>query len=242
MTLIPSGHTAVMAQRTEAPDSLDFFPTPPWATRALCEVVLGRPPGLDVRPDKTCWEPAAGEGHMAEVLRDYFRHVHASDVHDYGKGYSVGSFVGEGAGVAAWSAPSVDAGQPDWVITNPPFILGEEFAHRGLAVARVGVALLLRSVWMEGGNRYRNIFSRVPPTTIAVFSERVPMAKGRWDPAGSTATSYAWFVWRKAEAGAGTQFMWIPPGQRKALERPDDRQRFAVRTDGPTLFPEGAQP
>ena len=27
--------TAVMARRAEAPDSLDFFPTPPWATRAL---------------------------------------------------------------------------------------------------------------------------------------------------------------------------------------------------------------
>ena len=29
--------SAVMAQRKEPPDSLDFFPTPPWATRALCE-------------------------------------------------------------------------------------------------------------------------------------------------------------------------------------------------------------
>lgn len=32
--------TAVMQRRVEAPDSLDFFPTPPWATRALCEHVL----------------------------------------------------------------------------------------------------------------------------------------------------------------------------------------------------------
>lgn len=28
---------AVMAQRVEAHDSLDDFPTPPWATRALLE-------------------------------------------------------------------------------------------------------------------------------------------------------------------------------------------------------------
>ena len=32
---------AVMAQRIEAQDSLDDFPTPPWATRALIEHVLG---------------------------------------------------------------------------------------------------------------------------------------------------------------------------------------------------------
>ncbi len=31
--MIPAGHTAVMAQRREAPDSLDLFATPPWATR-----------------------------------------------------------------------------------------------------------------------------------------------------------------------------------------------------------------
>lgn len=28
---------AVMQQRREAKDSLEDFPTPPWATRALCE-------------------------------------------------------------------------------------------------------------------------------------------------------------------------------------------------------------
>jgi len=33
---------AVMAQRVEPHDSLDFFPTPPWATRALCEWIADR--------------------------------------------------------------------------------------------------------------------------------------------------------------------------------------------------------
>jgi hypothetical protein len=235
-TAIPRGHTAVMAQRAEAPDSLDYFPTPPWATRALVEIVLGY---AEVKA-LCAWEPAAGEGHMVEVLREYFGEVHASDVHDYGRGYTVGSFVGEGASVAFW--PTAGSSRPDWIITNPPFNLGEEFAERGLAASRQGVALLLRSAWMEGGKRYRNIFSRKPPTTIAVFSERVPMAKGKWDPDGSTATSYAWFVWRHAQVGIGTQFMWIPPGQRKALERPDDRRRFAAAPEPMALFTGGATP
>jgi hypothetical protein len=46
------------------------------------------------------WEPAAGEGHMAEVLMEYFQQVRASDVFDYGCGYEVGSFVGRGPDVA----------------------------------------------------------------------------------------------------------------------------------------------
>jgi hypothetical protein len=33
--LRPKGFTSVMARRLEPPDALDFFCTPPWATRAL---------------------------------------------------------------------------------------------------------------------------------------------------------------------------------------------------------------
>jgi hypothetical protein len=40
MALLTKGFTAVMAQRREPPDSLDYFPTPPWATRALFRHVL----------------------------------------------------------------------------------------------------------------------------------------------------------------------------------------------------------
>jgi hypothetical protein len=57
---------AVMAQRIEAQDSLDDFPTPPWATRALIEHVLGGK--KRVKSQEVCLEPACGFGHMAKVL------------------------------------------------------------------------------------------------------------------------------------------------------------------------------
>jgi hypothetical protein len=166
---------------------------------------------------------------MAAVLEEYFPSVYASDVHDYGRGYAVGTFVGDGPDRAEPPA------RPDWIITNPPFNLGVAFALRALVEARRGVALLLRSVWMESKDRYEAIFSATPPTTIAVFSERVPMTKGRWDPEASTATSYAWFVWEAPGIWlipSTTKLVWIPPGQRKALERPDDRKRFAAGEAG----------
>lgn len=219
-----TGHTAVMSSRVEARDSLEMFPTPPWSTRALMEHVIGR--GKYPLKAMNCWEPAAGEGHMAEVLREYFGEVYASDVHDYGKGYGVGSFVGEGLDVAQFPSWS----RADFVITNPPFNLAVDFAERALDQSRVGVALLLRSVWTEGRERYERLFRDRPPTTIAVFSERVPMTKGGWDPDASTATSYSWFVWERAEMGHGTTHAWIPPGQRLSLERPTDRARFASTT------------
>ncbi len=209
---VPSGGLAVMANRREPPDSLDFFPTPPWATRALFPFL-----GDETR---TVWEPAAGMGHMAAVLGEHFDAVFSSDVHDYGIGATVGSFVGEGPDVAQ-CVP-----MPDWIITNPPFNLAMEFAHRALRTARIGVALLTRTAWLEGGERYRELFEPHPPSIIALFSERVPMVKGRWDPKASTATSYAWVVWGERST-RGTRLSWIPPGQRERLTKPDDVFRFA---------------
>src|SRR5437870_859143 len=96
---------AVMAQSTEAKDSLDDFPTPPWATRALVEHIIADK--LKLRK-QTVLEPACGQGHMAKVLAEYFGAVKASDVFTYGYG-EVADFV---------SAP-YEVGQFDWVITNP---------------------------------------------------------------------------------------------------------------------------
>jgi hypothetical protein len=176
---------------------------------------------------------------MAEVLREYFAHVVASDVHDYGRaeerGYQVGSFVGDGADCVT------SGGGWDWIITNPPFNLAIDFAERALVEATEGVALLLRSVWIESADRYHRLFKDRPPTHIAQFAERVAMVKGRWDPEASTATSYAWFCWRKRVVDpVGTRFQIIPPGQRVALEKADDRRRFAGKAEAVPLFEENA--
>lgn len=212
----PTGHTAVMASRTEAPDALDFFPTPPWATRALIEHVIPSAGGH-------CWEPACGEGHMSAVLAETFEDVLRSDVHDYGCNHATGSFVGTGPDVVAAPQPA-----PDWIITNPPFALAVEFAERALTIATAGVALLLRTSWLEGADRWQRIFRHQPPSIVAPFVERVPMVKGRWDPDASTATAYAWFVWIRGAQWDGTRLVWIPPGCRASLTRPDDRARFAA--------------
>lgn len=228
MSTLPRGHNAVMSSRVEAMDSLDFFPTPPWATRALCEHVLPLFSGLPLKA-MSAWEPSAGEGHMAEVLKEYFGQVQASDVHDYLRGYSVGSFVGEGADRAEWRHVGV-ARKPDWIITNPPFRLALEFADRAITAAGFGVALLLRSVFIESAERYR-FFEKHPLTLVAPFAERVAMTKGRWDPKASTATSYAWFLWVKGQQKGHTSLSIIPPGRKAALTKVDDVLRFGAPPD-----------
>jgi hypothetical protein len=196
---------AVMAQRGEGKKSLDDFPTPLWATRALIEKVIGK----DAIHALSCLEPACGRGHMAVALAEYFGTVEPRDVFDYGFG-GVGDFL----------KSKQAAGSFDWVITNPPFRLAEDFILRGLPIARVGVAMLVRTVFIESVGRHERLFLPRPPTYVAQFTERVPMVKGRVDKKASTATGYAWVVWDKRRKSK-TELVWIPPC-RKALERDGD--------------------
>jgi hypothetical protein len=198
---------AVMAQRIEAADSLDNFPTPPWATRALMEhVVVGHGPFGNL----SCLEPACGVGHMAEPLKEYFGEVSAKDIHGYGYGQ-----------VADFLSSPLEANSVDWVITNPPFRLAEQFITRGLMAARCGVAMLTRTVFIESVGRYQRLFEHNPPTKFAQFTERVPMVKGRLDAKASTATGYAWLVWEQGANDRSPALMWILPC-RKQLSRPGD--------------------
>lgn len=74
-----------MQQRSEPHHSLDDFPTPPWATRAMLEHMQRHFgwswEGQSVR------EPAANRGHMVKPLAERFARVEASDIHDYGAGF-----------------------------------------------------------------------------------------------------------------------------------------------------------
>jgi hypothetical protein len=199
--------TAVMQRRVEAHDSLDDFPTPPWATRALCEFLAAR---WSVE-GMVCREPAANRGHMVAPLSEYFASVEASDVHDYGVGFPQLDYL-------FGTAPS----EVDWTITNPPFRLAERFIERACETSRVGVAMIVRAAFLEGQGRFDRLFSKNAPSYVLQFTERVVMHKGRLAPEGSTATAYAWLIWNtQLPALPCSTLSWVAPC-RKALERDGD--------------------
>lgn len=202
---------AVMAQRHEAHDSLDDFPTPPWAVRALIEHVI-----KPIRPAyqfdrQVCWEPACNRGYMAKPLTEYFKGVYCTDIHDFG-------WDGQSA-VRDFLIPMKGDPRCDWVISNPPFRLAAQFINRALDVSSGAVAMLVRTSFLESVERYEKLFKDTPPAIVAQFVERVPMVKGRHDPSASTATSYAWLVW--CWGVEPTKFVWIPPCRRQ-LQKPTD--------------------
>lgn len=212
---------AVMSQRIEPTDSLDDFPTQPWATRAGVDIMRQR--GLPLDRSMVVGEPTCNRGYMVRPLRELFASVFASDIHDYGYGYAVHDFTLQTFNNAAY--PAVD-----WLFFNPPFNQALLFAEVALKLARVGVAMFVRMQWLEGEKRHRRLFSRRPPAFIFQFSERVLLLKGRVVMAGtinpetgnpySTATAYSWVVWAPGYEG-DTRFVWIPPCRRR-FERPED--------------------
>ena len=208
---------AIAHRRVEPVDSLDYFPTPPWAVRALFHHVLGRRRFLDL----TVADPACGEGHMAYGLEDFFGEVRASDIYPHGYG-EVRDFLDP----AAW----LDIERPDWIVTNPPFgALSARFMVRAIEMALLGVAMFVRATQMAGITRWRKVYRPFPPYLIAQFVERVPLHKGRWEPGGDTLTDYCWIVWRKRrDTGAlisPRPPVWIPPC-RHELHFARDVERF----------------
>ena len=119
----------------------------------------------------------------------------------------------------------------DWIVTNPPFRLAERFALKALSMSRKGVALLVRTVFLESVGRHERLFSKFKPTFVAQFTERVAMVRGRLDPKASTATGYAWIVWTK-RSPSKTQLVWIAPC-RKSLERPTDYSPLVCQPKAP---------
>lgn len=198
-----------MQQRSEPIGSADYFGTPPWATRALME-------RLKIPRSSTVWDPACGRGFMARPLTEYSRSVISSDLFDYGFG-EVKDFLSS-------EADGIDC---DWVITNPPFNLAADFILKALYRARFGVAVLVRTAFVESRGRYESLFRDHPPTLRLQFVDRVVMHKGDppnpdisvqvWDKKKSafvlrrpsTATSYEWMVWDKSSTSNATASEWL---------------------------------
>lgn len=104
-------------------DTFDFYPTPPWATRALLKHVI--------KPNGKIWECAAGDGHMVDVLLENNLDVIATDIKN------------------GCDFLKTEPYKCDWIITNPPFKYGLEFARKSIEVADVGVAFLVKYTFLE---------------------------------------------------------------------------------------------
>lgn len=159
----------------------DFYPTPPEATEALLD---------NERFDSVVWEPAAGDGAIAEVMTKHGYNVVASDLNDYGYCKAGTDFLME------TRLPEVHRPVTS-LVTNPPYKLAEQFIQHAIRLGAIKHAWLLRLSFLEGVKRRTTLFEPHPPSRVHIFSSRLTIWRGDEVRAGNGTTAYAWFVWDK---------------------------------------------
>ena len=196
--------------------ALEYFPTPPWAVRAL----MGLLPHLTGAPGVVL-EPACGRGHIMAPLREMGFNVHGCDIHDHGIGAKLGDFTDPDwvELLGAWAEHLPNGLQ--MVITNPPFGLAETFIRNGLMLSS-DVFVLCRLSFLCAGGRCALHSEHLQ--AVYVFTERPAMVLGRYDPGASTATEYAWFHFKRETCSDWPYplLIHIPPGTRERCFRRED--------------------
>jgi hypothetical protein len=201
---------------------LQFFPTPPWAVRALIHTLRGLNDG-DL-PFQTVLEPCAGLGHIIVPLREEGLTVLPSDIHDFGKGFPIMDFLED---------ERFFGDQADVVITNPPYgdptstphdpkpTLAERFVLRGLEVAPE-VYSLCHFGFLGNAGRF-NRLNAPYLTDVFVLTERADMVLGAYDPKASTATDSAWYRFRRNKPlGRPALLHFIEPGLEARFTKTED--------------------
>jgi hypothetical protein len=175
-------HAAQPGQHRHADRGLDLYETPPAAVEALLRV--------ETLPARI-WEPAAGRGAIAGVLRARAHVVITSDIFDYGELDFVHDFL------TVEQAP----GDVEAIVTNPPYLLAGAFAAHALTLCP-RVFLLLRLAFLESERRTR-ILESGHLARVHVFRKRLPMMhRDGWaGPKASSAIAFAWFCWSRDHCG-----------------------------------------
>ena len=151
------------------------------------------------------YEPCVGQGHIADVIKEYFpkAKVLGSDLVDRGYPDTLKrDFIKDTFEM-----------KTDWVITNPPYSLAKDFIDRSLSVALKGVAMFLKIQFLEGQAR-KEWFKNSPLKYVYVFSARQPSLNGGMENNPKTGKKwantmcFAWFVWEHGYVGEPT-IRWI---------------------------------
>lgn len=150
----------------------DFYRTPEWVVDRLLSVVhIG---------DRTVWEPACGDGAIVERLASHGCNVVGTDIHDYGSN-TVLDFLQATDNYGAV------------VVTNPPFVLAEEFITKCFELGIHDICLLLKSDFWAAKRR-KPLFEKHPPACVYALTKRADF-KGMKRPV----MNVCWNVWQDGQ-------------------------------------------
>lgn len=183
----------------------DFYATDPIAIDLLLK---------KEQPSFYIWECACGAGHLSNRLEDFGHVAYSSDIKNrkHRTPDAIQDFL------KATELP-LNCGAFD-IITNPPYKYAKEFVLKALELLAEGhkCYMFLKLTFLEGIDRYKELFSKYPPKTVYVFPKRVLCAKNGdfngMKERGGSAVAYSWFVWEKGYTGKPT-IDWLFEGEVK---------------------------
>lgn len=152
--------------------STDFYPTPKEVTVALLRY-------LEIPKGSTIWEPACGDGRMAEVMKELGYDVISSDLNDMGYGTT---------GVDYINSELVEC---DWIITNPPFKVSGEFIKTSINHGKP-FALLVKSQYWHAQCK-AVLFNEFKPKYVLPLTWRPDFLFGK--KGGAPTMECLWVVW-----------------------------------------------
>jgi len=198
-----SFHRMINRDKSNAKSKADFFVTPGDAVRGLLyhEKFTG-----------TIHEPACGNGAIVNEIRNnpvtyadkYYHPWVVTNPEKESISYSYDLMFDINHRKDYLSDTTIR----DNVVTNPPYIVAEEFAHHAIKHTRRKVAFLVRLMFLEGQRRVRKLHLVHRPSRIYVFAYRLGfLCPGQKKPSGMV--PYCWIVWDNEDTSGVTTTSWI---------------------------------
>lgn len=155
----------------------DWYPTPPEATVALLESPW-RPLDWNRTGGKLpVWEPAAGDGAMAKVLRADGYQVETSDLRPKAEGIEELDFL------------QCFTLKADAIVTNPPFVLAESFIRHAHRLGAPYIAMLLKAQYWHTAGRLKLWHLHRPAAVLPLTWRLDFLAQGQ------PVMDCSWVVW-----------------------------------------------
>jgi len=166
----------------------DYYATDPEAIRTWLNE---RKPKLS----KTILEPCAGEGHIAEVLKEYGYKVISCDLVQ--RDYPLDK---------VWDFLELPENEQNsyTIVTNPPFKYSLEFVEKAIKISKPGIDIwmFLKLQFLETKARREKIFNNNWLREVDVYTSRVRCSKnGDFEKDKGSAVCYCMFRFNNGETG-----------------------------------------